>query len=469
MSLFSSLNAASQGLDAQSYAIGIAGKNLSNINNASYSKETVVFSNDGSVNTVGGPVDLGVSTSVVQESDPLLNAQVASENSTTSSFSTQQQFLEEAQTALGENLSNTSASSSTSSTGVGSSGLSSQIDNFFNAVQSLAASPGDATKSQVVLAQASVLAETFQQTNSNLAQVRGDLNTEIQSSVADANSQLQKIASLNQQIAQFEAGNPGSALDLRDQRQAAIEQLANDVPITTTAGPNGSVQISMKDGSGNPVALVSGSTVTGPLTFSGSTLSGGASATALQISSGSIYGALNVRDGELSQIQSSIDAVANQIVTSVNAAYSATGGSFFDPAGTTAGTIAVSANLAANPPVAGVGAAGDNSVALAVAAVANTAYSTGSGDAITGTIGGYYDAAVSNLGESVSNMNNLVDSQTAVQNLAQTQRSNVSGVSMNEEMGNLMKYENAFQANARVFSVINTMISSLVNDMGVGT
>lgn len=468
--LLSSLDASVQALNAQSYAIQISGKNVANLNNESYSEESVEFGGSSDVATPEGVMSTGITIQgVTQNRNALLDAQVAREASLTSSLQTQQQFLQEAQTGLGENITNTSSSSSTSGADAGSSGLSASLDNFFNSFQSFAAAPTDTGQQQSLLQNAATLTSGFQQTDSNLAQVQSDLTNQIQSKVTDANQQLQTIASLNSQIASLEVGHPGSAVDLRDQREAAIEALAADVPITTTTGANGMVNVSMTDASNNPVALVSGSAVTGPLAFSGSTLTGGASATALQISSGSIYGAQSVRDGAVQTMRDNLDSLASQIVTSVNAAYNPTaapGGDFFNPAGTTAGTIALSGSLSASTLVAGAGAAGDNSIALAVAGIANQTFSTGSGDAIDGTISQYYSGAVSSLGQTLLTTTNLLQTQTAVQSLVTTQRDNVSGVSLDAEMGNLMKYQSAYQASARVMSTIDSLLSTLINNTG---
>jgi len=401
--LFSSLDASVQALNAQSYAINITGKNVANLNNPSYSDESVVFGSSGTTDTPEGPMSSGIEVEgVTSARDSLLDAQVVNQISVASSLTTQQQFLQTAQSGLGENLTNTSASSSTSTTtSTGTSGLSTALDSFFNSFQSLAAAPTSTAQKQSVLQQAAILTDTFQQTDANLAQVQTELTSQAQSGVSDANQQLKTIAQLNGQITAMEAGHPGSAVDLRDEREAAVEQLAADVPITTTQAANGSLQVSMTDTSGNPVALVNGSTVTGPLAVSGGSITGGASAATLQVSSGSVYGALSVRDGEIQNVRTSLDSLADQIVTSVNSVYnptSAPGGNFFDPTGTTAATIALSGSLSPSNLTAGTGAAGDNSIALAVAGIASQTFSTGGGDAIDGTIDQYYSGVVTGLG-----------------------------------------------------------------------
>ena len=467
--LFSTLDASVQALNAQSYAVKITGKNLANVNNPGYSRESVIFGDLGTIVTPQGAQSLGLQAlGVSQSRDALLDQEVSREISLSNSYQTQQQFLQTAQAGLGQNISNTSGASSTTSN-AGTGGLSAALDDFFNAFQSFAAQPTDAGERQTLLQEAQILTTTFQATDANLAQTQSDATAQAQSSVADANQQLLTIANLNKQIASVEVGHPGSAVDLRDQRETAIEKLAADVPIQTVTNANGTIQVAMKDASNNPVVLVNGTSVTGPLTLTGSVLTGGAAATPLNFSSGSVYGAITASTGPIQDLRNSLDALASQIVTSVNAAYnpSATaGGDFFNAAGTTAATIAVSNGVTATNLVAGTGAAGDNSIALAVAALANHSFSTAGGDAINGTMDQYFSGAVSSLGQSLSSMNSLVTNQTSVQNLVTSQRDNISGVSMDEEVGNLMKYQSAYQASARVFSTVSSLLNTLVTNLG---
>ncbi|HVU15305.1 MAG TPA: flagellar hook-associated protein FlgK [Candidatus Didemnitutus sp.] len=472
--LFSSLSASVQSLAAQSAAINTASKNLANMNNASYARQRVIFSDLGTVQTPQGPQSMGLEASGIQQlRDPLLDQQVVREIAITSSYTTQQQFLQNAQTNLGQTINNVAASNTTGSS-AGTGGLSAALDDFFNSFQSLAASPTDVGERQTLLQKAGVLTDTINQMDTNLAQVQTDATTQIQSDVTTVNQLLNQVATLNKQIASVEIGKPNSAVDLRDQRQAVLEQLAAKLPVDTSNGANGMIQVTMKDASNNNVLLVNGASVTGPVTFTGTGLTAGASATAVQFSSGSIYGALTTRDGAVQDMRDALDNISNQLVTTVNAAYnpSATaGGDFFDPAGTTAGTITLQSGLTASNLVAGTGAAGDNSIALAVAAVANQTFSTSGSppDLIDGTINQYYGGAVSSLGQSLSTMNTLVDNQTSVQNLVTSQRNSVSGVSMDEEMADLVRYQTAYQASARVFSTIDSLLDTVVNHLGSTT
>jgi flagellar hook-associated protein 1 FlgK len=156
-------------------------------------------------------------------------------------------------------------------------------------------------------------------------------------------------------------------------------------------------------------------------------------------------------------------------VTSVNAAYNptGTGGDFFAPAGTTAGSIQVVGTVTPDTLRSGEGsAAGDNRVALAVARLATREFSTGAGDHIDGTFSSHFGQAVGKLGQSLANANARVEDQANIERLVRSHRDGVSGVSLDEEMADLMKFQRAFQASSRVFTVIDDLLNTVVTGLG---
>jgi len=98
-----------------------------------------------------------------------------------------------------------------------------------------------------------------------------------------------------------------------------------------------------------------------------------------------------------------------------------------------------------------------------VAGLANQSFSTSAGDAIDGTMTQYYSGTVSAFGQTLSNLNDSVDNQNAVQTLVQTQRSSVSGVNLDEESTNLMMYQKAYEASSRFISVIDQLMENLIS------
>jgi|CXWL01.1.fsa_nt_gi flagellar hook-associated protein 1 FlgK len=466
--LFSSLNASVGSMSAQSRAVETAGKNLANVNNPNYARQRVQLGSLGTIQTPQGAESMGVTVLAIQQlRDALLDRQVMREIAVTAGFTAEQQGYQRASTALGQSIDGTQNSSGASSTS--DNGVAAALDDFFNAFQSLASNPTDAGQRQTLLQGASILTDRLRLADQRLSQVSTDLDAQIGTDIGTANRLLQTIADLNASIARLEINHPGSAVDLRDQRQTDLELLAATLPVDLRTSPTGQVQLYAKDTLGNDVLLVDGPVVLGPIAFTGTQITGGAAAATLALQSGSIQGSLTARDGAVQTIRDNLDLLTTQLVSAVNAAYNPTGttGDFFAATGTTAGTISIAAGLTPSTLKASDGgAAGDNTVALAVARIATQRFSTAGGDAIDGTLGGFFSAAVSNLGQAVAGATARVSDQTNIRQLVTNQRDSVSGVSLDEETADLLKYQRAFQASARVFSTIDSLLDTVVNHLG---
>jgi len=466
--LFSSLNNTVKAINAQGRALEITGKNLANVNNANYARQRVLLGDRGTTLTVTGVESLGLEAlGVEQLRDSLLDRQVMREVSVQAGLQAEQAGYQRAQAGLGQTISTTGAADST---GAGGNGLGASLDRFFNAFQTFAASPTDVGGRQSVLQAVAMLSDRFQQTDTRLAQVQDDLDGQIANDVRSANTLLGTIATLNGQICRFEVNAPGSAVDLRDQRQAKIEELAAKIPVELRDTADGQVQVSAKDANGGDVMLVDLAAVPGAVTFDGAQLSAGAPATPLMVAGGSIKGALTARDGGVQTLRDRLDTLSSQLVTSVNAIYNPTGasGNFFKDTGLTAGSLSVDPSVTVANLRASDGAAGANTIALAIAQLASRRFSTAGipADPIDGTLGQFYTGAVSELGQALESANSRIDDQASIERLIRSQRDNVSGVSLDEEMADLMKFQRAFQASSRVFSVIDELLDGVVNRLG---
>lgn len=463
--LYSSLNASVKALAAQSRGIEIAGKNLANVNNPAYARQRVIFGDRGTVVTPHGAESLGIEALAVQQMrEALLDRQVMREIALKGSFESEQSAYQRAQAGLGQSIDRSSAAGAAA--GGADKGLAAALDDFFNAFQSFAARPTDNGERQTLVQKTAILTDRFRLADSRLAQVQSDLDAEVATDVDDVNRLLGTIAQLNGQIGRFEINAAGSAVDLRDQRQARLEELAAKLPVEVRDTAAGQVEVFARDTNGDEVLLVELAAVTGPVAFDGTAVSAGAPAAMLALNAGSVKGALTARDGAIQTLRNDLDQLARQLVVSVNAAYNPSGatGDFFETSGLTAGGIATVGTLTATTLKAGEGgAAGDNTVALAVAALANTAFATASGDHIDGTFSGFFSKTVSKLGQALNSANSRVEDQTNIERLVRSQRDGVSGVSLDEEMADLMKYQRAFQASSRVFSIVDEMLDVVVN------
>jgi flagellar hook-associated protein 1 FlgK len=462
--LFGQLSSNVNALTAASRSLETAGQNLANVNNSSYARQRVVYGSRGTVKTDLGAQSMGVEAVGIQQlRDSLLDKQVVREGSTLSSNEKEQSAYQRAQAALGQTVDSSNKSGSTN-------GITEALSNYFNAFQAFAASPTDVGQRQTLVQYAGSLTDTLNQTDSSLEQVQSDLTTQATTDATDANTLLSQIANLNTEIGRFEINAAGSAVDLRDDRQAKVEALGKLMSIETQEDTNGSgeISVSARDGSGTLVPLVDGSNVLGSVAVNGTTVTAGSPATVLALTGGSINGALTARDGAIKDLRDNLDALSSQLITSVNSAYNPTstsGGDFFT--GTTASDIAVNTSITPTSLVSSsTGVAGDNDIAQAVTNLANKVFSTSSSDAIDGTFSQFYSNSVTALGQTLSTTNDKVSNQTTISTLVNTQRDSVSGVSMDEEMTDLIKYQRAFQASSRVITMLDDLLDTVVNKLG---
>jgi flagellar hook-associated protein 1 FlgK len=280
--------------------------------------------------------------------------------------------------------------------------------------------------------------------------------------VDSANKLLSGIATLNQQISAAEF-NGGTANNLRDEREQDLENLSQLTNVTTSTETNGAVDVSI-----GGQALVTGYKLADTLqTYDAGggqmlvqTATGGQP---LTLTGGSMQGTIDARDGTLATLQKNVNTLAGTLITQVNAIHNggysltgSTGADFFN--GTDAATITVNAALAGNPNLiqtsGSATAAGDNRVALQLAQLGSTAQAALGNQ----TFNGNYDAAVAALGDSLQTANSQVTSQSLVAQMLTTQRSSISGVSVDEEMTNLLSFQRAYEASAKLVSTVDTLM-----------
>ncbi|HUA69137.1 MAG TPA: hypothetical protein VMA13_11375, partial [Candidatus Saccharimonadales bacterium] len=227
LGLFNTLNLGTSALQADEMGLEVTGQNLANVNNSAYSDQVVEIQANTPLTTTVGQEGTGVQvTGIEQLRDALLDGQIRDESSVGGYWNAQQSALTDAQTELGEflNLNSASSTGTTGSTDTSSS-LSDQLNNFFNAFQSVATSPTDLSQRQSLISQAETLASSLNQASQNLSTLNTDLNTSVSDDVTSANQLLSQIASLNTQISQATFSG-GSANDLNDEREQDLEQLA---------------------------------------------------------------------------------------------------------------------------------------------------------------------------------------------------------------------------------------------------
>ncbi|RME69105.1 MAG: flagellar hook-associated protein FlgK [Verrucomicrobia bacterium] len=472
--LFGELSRTSQALNAHSQGIFTAGRNMANVNNPAYARQRVILGDRGMVQTTLGPQSLGVAALGLENvRDAILDKQVLRETALMKALEAEADAYYKAQLSLGQQIDRQNDASfvdganNTSSGG----GIGAAITDFINAFSSVAANPRSDAEKQILFQKAQTLVSQFRTVDSRLDTLQSELTENVTTEVDEVNSILEVIKDLNRQIGMFEVGNAGSALDLRDKRQAKLEELSKLMDFEVEAVPDsiGQIRIVSRDAADNPVVLLDSARDFNPVSFDGTNiLGGGPPAVALSLTSGTMRGRLSARDGAIADLRSSIDRLAGQIVSAVNTTYNPGGVStdFFLATGTTAATMALDPSLSAKTIRAtNTANPGANEVALAIADLGARQFDTGSGDAIDGSFGGFYVSVVSDIANAVNTTQQRHEDQSTIQRLMVERRDAVSGVSLDEEMADLVKFQRAFDASARVMRVIDEMLETIVNGL----
>lgn len=463
LGLLGTLNLAAQSLQTQTTAISVTGQNLANVDNTSYTRQTADIETTPDITTGSGLEGTGSQVVSIQQAvDAVLNNQIQGQQSVNGYWNSQQSALQSVQDQLDEFLSSAGTNSASSGNSTTSSGLSTLLNNFFNDLQSVATSPTSVAARQSLISDAQNLSSAFNQISSQLGQENTTLNTSLSNDVTSANQLLSGIASLNQQISIAEFGG-SNANDLIDERQNDLNNLAQLTDIATSNGSNGTVNVSI-DGqqlvSGNQVldTLQTYDPGTGQLLVQ--TATGGVP---LTLTGGSMQGTIDARDGTLAGLQTSINSLASSLITQVNSIYTSgysltgsTGANFLT--GSDAGDIAVNSSLLNDPSAfqasGSATALDDNTIALQLAQLADSAQSSLNGQ----TFNGSYNQTVGNFGLALQTANNQVTNQTAVMNMLTTQRASVSGVNIDQEMTNLLGFQQAYEASAELVTTLNTLL-----------
>ncbi len=186
------------------------------------------------------------------------------------------------------------------------------------------------------------------------------------------------------------------------------------------------------------------------------------------LTGGQLGGVLEARDQELPTFSSALDSLAYAIGTQVNQQNALgidgngnPGQALFSLPPTSTGAAAAIQVATTNPTAvaaaaAGEGSAGnDNATALANLSTANIV----SGQ----TASGFYAALLGQIGSATAGATTDNTAQQATLTQLTTQRDSLSGVSLDEEAANLTQYQRSYEAAAKVFSIVDTLMASAIN------
>jgi flagellar hook-associated protein 1 FlgK len=471
LGLIGTLEMSKRSLDTNRQAIELTGHNLSNVSNPAYARQRLKIQTAGTLPGPNGPTGTGaVVAGIEQIRSKLLDSQIAVETSVTGFLEAKQQALQFGEVNLGQQLDRQASTpeAATAALGVGGQfGLVEGLSDFFNSWQALSAAPNSTADRQVVLLKAENLADKFNSVNTRLDRLRDNLNQSVSDDVTEANLLITDIADLSTGISSGDVGSSGNANDLRDRRQGKIESLARLVNLQTSENPvtNG-FNLTI-----NGISIITESQVVDTLSTytdsSGGTQIQTASGTALTLTSGSMQGTINARDGALTTITNEVNTLAGSLITKVNTIHAAgfaldgvtTGQNFFD--GTDASDMRVNSVIRADSSLiqaSATGDPGDNGVALSLAQL-SAQPQTNLGNL---TFSDSYNQSIANFGQALSNVNSQLQDQEAVNRMLAQQRDSIGGVSIDEEMSNLVIFQRAFQASAKMINTVDELLQTVI-------
>jgi flagellar hook-associated protein 1 FlgK len=424
---YTGLESALRGLEANQAGIDTTGHNIANANTPGYTRQSADFTESPSLtipafsNVTGAGVQLGQGVDVTQISrirDQFMDIQYRAQNTKSSNAQTQSSELSDVQTAVNEPSTN---------------GVSAALSKFWSAWSDLGNSPTSPSAQQAVISAGQTLAQTFNAVDSQMATVQsqaGDQYNTLTAAGGQVDQYAQQIASLNQQIGQATAAGQ-SPNDLLDQRDEVLDKLSGMAQISVTQQADGTDTVQFGDASS---PLVAGSTVNWPQSMTSA--AGGQLGALLD---------LNSSTGQIGTLRSSLGAVANQVMTAVNGLEPASNPFF---SGNSASTMTVAANTST---LVASSASGTGDIAQSIAALAGGAPDQA------------FSAFVGQVGNAVASAQSAASTGSSVLSAVDNQRQSVSGVSLDEEMTNLITYQRGYEASARMMSTINDCMDTLIN------
>ncbi len=454
MSLTATLSTATQSLFAQELELQVTNNNIANANTAGYSREVVNLSEADPTQSGNLSIGNGVDIEGIQSvQDELLTGRIQQQTSQQSSANAQVSALNEIQTLFPSSGSSVAGS----------------LSSFFTSLTALSTDPANTADRQTALSSAQTLVQQFNSVASGLSATSTTLDATVGTDVAQINQLITQAASLNQQLVQQKASGQSTGT-LSDQLHQVELQLAGLTNISVVHGSQGD---SISTGNGTPLVLNSQSyaleTTTASdghlqvLDASGTNITSG-------ITGGDLGGTIAVRDTQIPALQSALDTLASQFATTFNTAQT----QGFDQNGN-AGAALFTIPSTVSGSAAGIALATVDSTAIAASSVSGSAASGSNGNLSNLTAiqnaalpsGGTLDALSSNLVYQVGSLTSDASTQSSSLQLSLTalndQQGAVSGVSIDEESANLVRFQQAYEAAAKVITTIQNLFDTTIN------
>ena len=436
VSTFLGLQTALRGILAQQRALDVTAHNVANASTVGFTRQEALLAPSApyAYAAASQPGQLGTGVDVTEYRrirDAFLDVQLRAQTMRLGSAEATSDGLRQVELALNE---------------PSDTGAASLLSRYWAAWQDVSNSPENLATRQTLVQSAASLAEGFRTLDGQLATLVTQAQDNVAMTLAEANSLGARVASLGASIsdALVNGSQPNDLLDERDQLLDRLYELGN---VTVTSGAYGALTVTL-----GGATLVSGTVAS---TLSEASFPPGG------LTSGKLAALRTLRDTTLPGYRADLNTVASTLISQTNTLHAAgfdlqglPGGAFFTGAG--ADTIAVSGALLGSPGLvaaSATGQPGDGARALSLAGLHTTvdpAYSL-----LVTRIGADAQEAARTLG----NAEVLVDALSS-------RRESVSGVSLDEEMTNLLRFQRGYQASARALSAMDEMIELLISRTG---
>lgn len=442
-------------------AIDVTSQNISNAGNPEYSRQKTIFSTEETQAGIG----LGVKIQdVVRIKNDLLDSQVRKYQSSLSDAEKRSELLQQIESIIAE---------------PSDSGLSAYMGEFFNAWSELAANPNSTQLRSQVVQKAERFSERFTEIFDGFANVQSVLQREAVIKTNQMNGYLKEIAELNHKIYESEARGI-KASELKDKRDLLIDNISKLANVSVQMNEFGAAIVTVGGVQGADQNLHNEFEVAFVNNKMRIVAKNDKNAVAL-LNGGELFSVTDLYSNKIPDYKQSLENLATTFINKVNQYHmqgftltqngvSSTGIPFFgnlDVNGNVEnafvnGVIKINQNIVDNPKNIAVsdqaGNDGNGSVANSIASL-NDLKLPELGDQ---SILEYYSGILNNFGTDKVVSDNKVESSGLVLQQLMNQKSSYSGVSIDEEMTNVIKYQRSYEASAKLIKVVNEMMETII-------
>ncbi|MBM4265698.1 MAG: flagellar hook-associated protein FlgK [Deltaproteobacteria bacterium] len=453
MAILDLLSIGRSSLLAHQRALTTTGNNVANVNTPGFSRQRTVLDSVAAGNGSGVRV-----AGVEQIVDELLEGRALLQATSLGEAEARRELLDVAEGNLP----------------IGTASIGSALSELFAAASALSTHPAEIGVRSDFLARAETVAARIRSAAGGIASLQREADERAAGAVPEVNRLLDRVAALNATIARAQALGE-NANELRDQRRGALDELARVIGVRTVAREDGSVDVLARSG----IALVTGTNAARLEARPGSAtgvdgrslheigmVAPDGSLIPLGDDPGGELGAhLALRDGTLATLSADLDLLATTLRDEVNAVQTDPAGRDLDGVVGTAlfaGTGALDLEVALTDP-RGIAAAqssstGDNANALALVALQKTSVAALDG----ATFNDYFGSLQARIGGLAREAEEQVTVERTLADAVAAQRENVSGVSLEEEFTDLIRFERGFQAAAQLIAVADRLLDELL-------